>query len=166
MTASQAIAIHGWWCPNRILSWSHICPKVETTLAQLLAVGISEPDLYHLQPHVKEWIKHKGVSFADVPRMLRWPLHPLDDLEGDLSHLMLAQYDARVLQRLGITYETLVELEMSWVHMPLFHYTLQDWVLLGFAPRHVDSIPAGQCQTIFGVEIGGIGDAIREVQQS
>jgi hypothetical protein len=132
------------------MTWYDVSDQASLTLAQLIAMGISEKDLHHIQPDVRKWIKHKSVNASDVQSMLRWPLHPIKDLDGDLSDLMMGGYSAHVLHQLRVTYSDLLALHMSPQHMRVFHYTLQEWELLGFSRHDLQKIPEDLCLGIFG----------------
>jgi hypothetical protein len=166
LTSSQAISIHGWLHPTRILCWNNIRSNANITLSKLLSVGVSDRDLHYIQPNVSEWIAQKGVDFSNVPQMLRWPLHPIDDLGADLSDIMMGMYEADVLLQLHVNYDYLVSLKMGWGHMPLFHYTLKDWVSLGFSRKHTTTLSVEECRVIFGLERPLLHDAIEVLQKS
>lgn len=51
---------------------------------------------------------------------MHWKLHPIVHLKGDISDIASMHYDARVLQRLGITYRYLREelhMDDDWMRM-------------------------------------------------
>lgn len=121
LTGLQVIRIHGWLRPIPYLSWDHVVADRGITFASLVGMGIPVQDLHFLQQDVQQWISRKGVSFQDVPAMITWPLHPLHDLKGDLSHFLEQKYSADVLSRLGITFRVLRdELGMREASSPLW----------------------------------------------
>lgn len=75
-----------------------------------------------MQPDVMEWISRKHVGFPEVPLMAtHWKLHPINHLDGDVSDLASMHYDARILQRLGITYRYMREVRVYCIfeHMQI-----------------------------------------------
>jgi hypothetical protein len=152
LTPPQSIRIHGWTCPTRMLSWDDVVSKQHVTLQTLLHMGISPTDLRYLQPSITEWIESKQVGHADVKNMLRWPLHPIDDLDGDLSDLIMGNYDSSMLETLQITYDTLRSLQMGHEHMILFHYTIEQWHQLGLSHVLAAEIPSEISMKIFGIQ--------------
>lgn len=151
LDAQQIISIHGWFNPIRFLSWDHVVAYKDLSFGKLLELGVSTSDLYFLQQDVQQWITRKGVSFQDVPDMIRWPLHPLYDLKGDLSHFLENKYSAEVLHKLGITFRVLTDqLGMREEHMELMRLSIQDWKLLGMKKKDVEAISKLGCRKIFG----------------
>jgi hypothetical protein len=152
LTPPQSIRIHGWRCPTRMLLWSDIVSNQHVTLQILLEMGISNTDLRHLQPSVAEWIESKQVGHNDVKSMLSWPLHPIDDLDGDLSDLVMGNYESSMLETLQITYDTLRSLQMGHEHMILFHYTMEQWHQLGLSHVLAAEIPLEISIKTFGIQ--------------
>jgi len=105
LTPVQSCNLHGWSNPKRTLSWTDVACNAKMTLAKCMEQGITAEQLHEMQPDVRLWIRHKQVSFRDVPLMVCWPLHPVEDLKGDISDLATMRYDARVLRDLGLSYE-------------------------------------------------------------
>lgn len=150
----QRIVVHGWSNPIKILKWDHVLknPRLSMSFLQKRA-GVSEADLYFLQPEVKEWVKSGRVELSDVPRMTMWPLHPVEHLQADLSDIMCQQYSLETFQKCGITYSYLYQrLYLNESHMPVFNLTLKEWALLGLTVRDLNNFSAAGLRTLFGMD--------------
>jgi hypothetical protein len=110
-----------------------------------------------MQPDVKLWIQHKGVSFKDVPYMICWPLHPVEDLNGDISDLATMHYDAKVLKSLGLSYQFMRrELKMDDDWMRMLRYKPREWKEhLGFDERCANEMGEQRVAKVFnGMDLG------------
>lgn len=141
LNPTQSVSIHGWSCPKRILTWDDIAGNKGTTIHLLYSVGVGADELYALQPDIREWVQHKQVGMREVPLMLRWPLHPVDDLHCDLSDLMQARYNPAILKAVGIDYDRLVQMGMNTDCMRVLGYNLKEWTtLLGLTIDHIKNL--------------------------
>lgn len=112
--------------------------------------GISASVLKRLQPDVTAWIRDKHASFPDVSWMMEWPLHPIDDLRGNISDLAAMHYPAGVLRRLGITYEYMrSRLQMSDEWMRVMRYDIPEWVEIGFTVEHAKAMGPKRIHHVF-----------------
>jgi len=149
----QSVHLHGWLNPKRTLHWDDMCHNPRITLDKCLELGICNDDLRKLQPDVHLWIKHKKVSFAQVPRMVGWPLHPVRDLKGNIGDLATMHYSVRTLRQLAITYEYLrAELSMDDEWMKMLRYSPSEWSDLGFERHHVKEMGQQRVQFVFGMD--------------
>ena len=83
--------------------------------------------------------------------MVMWPLHPLHDLKGNLSHFLENKYSLDILLGLGISFRVLRdELGMREEHMDMMKLSIQDWKLLGMKRNDLESVSKAGCRKIFG----------------
>ena len=153
LTPHQSCALHGWLNPRRTLRWEDVCINPAITVQRCKEVGISGAELRSLQPDVRLWIEHKGVSLKDVPHMLEWPLHPVYDLKANVSDLASQHYEVPVLKRLGITYQFLRELmymDDDW--MRVLRYTAHEWAELGFTREDGMEMGKERVEWVFGCD--------------
>lgn len=121
----------------------------------LLVQGLTPQQLHEMQPDLSSWISRKQVSFSDVPYMAaHWKLHPIEHLKGDISDLV--GYDARVLQRLGISYRYLRErLQMTDDWMRMLHYRPKEWKdFLGFGELEAEQMGDLRLERVFMMDPG------------
>jgi hypothetical protein len=153
LTPVQSCNLHGWMKPKRTLSWEDIKASPALTLSKCLQHGVSAEDLRRIEPDVRMWIKHKRVSFGEVPLMTAWPLHPVQDLKGNISDLASMHYAASTLYELGITYEYLREvMKMDDEWMRMMRYTPTEWAQMGFARKHAASMGRKRVQDVFKMD--------------
>ena len=127
------------------------------TFQRCLEHGISPEQLHEMQPDVKLWIRHKGVSFREVPHMVCWPLHPIEDLKGDISDLATMRYDARVLKSLGLSYHFMRrELKMDDEWMRMLRYTPAEWAELGFTKQCAEDMGRKRASSVFTMDYDGL----------
>lgn len=55
----QTVALHGFLCPLRYLTWAHIAERGDLTADRLFQVGVKADDLHFLQGDIVEWVKLK-----------------------------------------------------------------------------------------------------------
>jgi hypothetical protein len=127
LTPTQSIAIHWWLYPKRLLSWKDFCTHKHITPELCSRCGINSTMLCTIQPSLQQWIDTCGVSFADVPYMTAWPLHPFRDLCGYIPDLIQHKYNAPLLRKLGIDYPSLIRENMTIEWMKMFNFSAKEW---------------------------------------
>lgn len=107
-----------------------------------------------MQPSTQKWVEHSKVSFEDVPHMLKWPLHPIKDLRGDISDLAMHHYHPSILQSLGITYAYMrSDLLMDDDWMKMLKYKPAEWArYLGFNNNDADDMGNFRALKVFGMD--------------
>ena len=119
--------------------------------------GISQQELHEMQPDLTSWISRKHVGFSEVPLMAtHWKLYPIDHLNGDVSDLASMHYDARILQRLGITYRYMrEELQMDDDWMRMMRYRPKEWKeYLGFGTLEAQKMGDARLEKVFQMDAG------------
>ena len=156
LTPMQSCNIHGWSNPKRTLSWEDVAASHTITFQKCIQQGVEPEQLYELQPDVTLWMRHKNVSFTEVPHMVCWPLHPIEDLKGDISDLATMHYDARTLRKLGISYRFMRnELKMDDDWMRMLRYKPCDWKEhLGFDEGCASEMGDQRTMKVFGMDAG------------
>ena len=152
----QSCNIHGWSNPKRTLSWSDVANNRRISFVLCIEQGISAEQLHEMQPDVNLWIRHKQVSFQEVPHMVAWPLHPIEDLKGDISDLATMRYDASVLRSLGLSYQFMRnELRRDDDWMRGLRYKPREWKEhLGFDERCAAEMGETRVAKVFGMDMG------------
>lgn len=151
LTNAQCTRIHGWFNPKRTLSWEDIVSKPSLTVRYLTEHGlVTDTQLHMLQPDVHEWIRFKGVSFEDVPRMTLWPLHPITHLRGDLSDIVEGRYGAKLLKQLGINFQMLKAMGLTAEWMKMLNFQLREWVDLGLTAQEAEVFTDREIYFLFG----------------
>ena len=149
----QSCQIHGWLNPKRTLDWDDMCHKSGITLRKCMQSGVSATQLKSLQPDVQMWIRHKGVTLSDVPAMLEWPLHPVYDLQANVSDLATMHYSPTVMARLGITYDFLrniMGMDDDW--MRVLRYSPREWAQMGFTREDAMEMGVQRVQWVFSMD--------------
>jgi hypothetical protein len=153
LTPVQSCNLHGWLNPRRMLTWDSIKSTPGITLGRCLQQGITANQLKDLQPDIKMWIKHKQVSFADVPFMAEWPLHPVSHLKGNIGDLAGMHYSPLLMRSLGITYDYMRDvLKMDDEWMRYMRYTPSDWVIMGFTQQHAAAMGKKRVDDVFKMD--------------
>ena len=83
-----------------------------------------------------------------------WPLNPLFHLQTPVHELV--GYSVRDLQACGVTYEQMRQAGITPGLMQTFHFSLQEWMQLGFAHDHVVEMNEMHCRMLFGTTMGSV----------
>jgi hypothetical protein len=149
----QSCILHGWANPRRTLSWEDVCKNKGITIQKCMDAGLSLEDVRSLQPDPKMWVRHKGVSLSDVELMVAWPLHPINDLEGNISDLVALHYQPHVHRALGITYSylrTVLGMDDEWMRM--MQYTPLQWAEMDFTKQDAVDMGRRRIYNVFGMD--------------
>jgi hypothetical protein len=139
--------------PRRTLTWEDVRKSTHITLARCLQNGLTPKQLRDIQPDVKMWVRHKRVSFGDVPAMKDWPLHPVLHLRGNISDIAGMHYAPSVMCAIGITYDYMRDcLKMDDEWMRMMRYTPAEWVQMGFTQQHAAAMGRKRVDDVFKIE--------------
>jgi hypothetical protein len=142
LTAGQAVLAHGWWKAREFLTWGDVLNNEKLTFAYLKEnLGISEQNLYNLQPDLQSWIKTRKAVLKDCPMMTLWNAHPISDFAADLADLISMRWQAEQYKKMGVFYDNLLELGLTPETMILFGFTLMNWMQIGFTKTHCEVLP-------------------------
>jgi hypothetical protein len=153
LTPVQSCNLHGWMNPKRTLTWRDVKKSPNITLGRCLQSGLTAKQLRGIQPDVKMWVRHKKVSFCDVPVMKEWPLHPVLHLRGNISDLAGMHYAPSVMRAIGITYEYMrdcLKMDDNWMRM--MRYSPSEWVHMGFTQQHAASMGRKRVDDVFKMD--------------
>lgn len=145
----QAVNIFGWLRPRRVLRWTDVVDSESITFSSLREVGLSNKQLFSLQPDVAEWVKHGGVVLQDAVVMKEWNVHPIRDMKADLGDLMALHWSAASLRSMNVSYSDLVSLGLGPDNMHMFGYTLLGWHSLGLTYQDVKKMTDAQIARVF-----------------
>ena len=88
--------------------------------------------------------------------MVHWPLHPIEDLKGDISDLATMHYDASVLKKLGLSYRFMrssLHMDDDWMRM--LRYKPSEWKEhLEFDEKCADEMGPQRVAKVFGMDLG------------
>lgn len=149
ITASQSIAIFGWWDqPRSIVTWDDVKAK-ELTWSQLRRLRFSSSALKELQPDKHEWINRSLLTLHDMRDTIVFPVNPISDMRADIAEVWTMRWTPDELQDMGVTYNDLVAKGLTMQIMAHFNYPLSMWMQLGFAEEHIKG--ENMCLHVFGV---------------
>lgn len=142
LTAGQAVLAHGWWKAREYLTWGDVLNNEKLTFEYLnTTLGISEYSLHNLQPDLQAWIRASRAKIEDCPLMSLWDAHPIKDFGADLADLVRMRWQVEQYKKMGIFYDSLLELGLTPETMILFGFTLLNWMQIGFTKKHCEGIP-------------------------
>ena len=142
LTPGQAVTAHGWTKAREFLTWGDVLNNERLTFRFMVDVmKMNDINLHNLQPDLQSWIKHKKVDLEDCPLLHLWDAHPIKDFGADLADLIRMRWQADVYKKLGVYYDSLVEIGLTPETMILFGFTLMNWASIGFTRAHCENIP-------------------------
>jgi len=152
LTAGQALTIFGYLKVKMVLLWQDVKTHEHITFDKLHTdARISLSDLYKLQPSVTEWVAHGSVTCAHVDVMRMWKLNPLVHLKMSIMDLVCNRYSAKHLLDIGVTYSMMRACGLNCDIMSLFHFTFEEWILLGMSRDLLSELNDKQIYNIFGM---------------
>lgn len=138
LSPAQSTGIHGWGTLLKTtLTWKDVEDREDIYLDMLLEWGVLPQDLKRMQPRVREWVLHGGAVPRHAKEMLAWPAHPLGDLQGELSDVIMLKATSKQLKSMGVSYQDLKEVGMTPETMRLMGLTFQGWIDLGLTLEDV-----------------------------
>ena len=152
LTAGQAVFVHGWLAPKRTLSWADVQASPGMTLDFLLDARLPVAALHQLQPDPAAWIRLGRATLPDCPSMGAWGAHPVRDFGAELADLVELRWPVDVMLAVGLTYQDLVGIGLSFSNMRLFSWIrLLGWAQLGLRREHVRDVPEPVLVRLFGL---------------
>lgn len=165
LTAGQAVRIHGWMAPSRRLSWQVVITRpdlVFCTLYTILCNGIRDVGsheshraldlMYNLQPNIMEWITNKKVALVDYEVMHnKWLVNPVTDYKGKvrIGEILQAGLSYEAMRGCNLSVDLLFSIGMTVDIIPLFRFSIDQWIQLGMRRHHVNSMTSGQVFSAF-----------------
>ena len=132
LSPAQSTGVHGWGLNLKTtLTWTDVEDREDINLDLLLGLGIRPQDLARIQPCVRKWVLHAGANPGHAKEMLAWPAHPLKDLQGELSDVIMLKATSKQLKVMGVTYADLKEVGMTPETMRLLSLSFQGWIDMG-----------------------------------
>ena len=92
-------------------------------------------------------------------------MRPLEDFgpgRVKVGELLQAGLSCCALRGCGITVDRLMDIGMTPGIMALFHFTLEGWLSLGLARRHVDVMTHAEISEVFGSTKNVLEASIRQ----
>jgi hypothetical protein len=131
LTNSQKVAIYGWLQFRDSLEWDHVSSESHLTFEFLRQCGLTNAQLYSLQPNVEEWVRFGKVDKRCCLDMTAWPLHPVQHLNMDLADLLEQRWSPEEMLRVGVDVQTMFDIGMTADVMKTFGYSVLAWQKLG-----------------------------------
>lgn len=150
LSARQNIIIHGLWSMKRTLEWDTVKERGLTVSFLSQKAGLTGKDFLVLQPVAMEWVQNNLCSVDDCRDLSLLPLNPLRDLKITVDKLI--QFSSSDLLSFGVTYDEMKDAGMNPVMMSLFHFSLSEWMDLGFTVSHVDYMTSAETNSLFGMD--------------
>jgi hypothetical protein len=152
LTPGQAVTVHGWIKARKILMWGDVLANDALTfkfLTQTCKIPVSE--LQKLQPDIEAWVQNERAHLEDLPDMVvPWSTSLTQSFKTlDISDIIRMRWDAKTLQKLGVTYRDLCELGLTPDNMPMLGLSLHSWSSIGLTRNLAKSIPVGHLERIF-----------------
>ncbi len=152
LTPGQAVSLHSWSTPRLSLQWTDVVENERITFARCKECNVPLKLLHQMQPDIREWKQHGGVTLVHLPEMQHlWNAHPIRDMQADLSDLLRMRWTADTLKRLHVTMDDLREIGLTADNMTLFGFTLFGWVSLGLNTDDIMEMNDGQIARNFGL---------------
>eukprot|EP00961_Rhodomonas_salina_P089548 1204244-Rhodomonas_salina.1 len=160
LTPAQVISLYGFFPQTKLLTWDWV-DKHKLKFSYLhRQLCIPQKDLHKLQPDVSAWVKNDLVSLQDIIYMNLWPLNPLTHLSATVDDLI--GLTAAQINGCSVDYDLLVEHGLTPGMMNIFHFTLNEWISIGFSVLHVNTLKEDECRSLFG---GGVQQTIMYLEQ-
>lgn len=152
LTPGQAVLLHSWSYPRLSLQWSDVVENDALTFVKCRECNVALKQLHLMQPDVREWKQHGGVTLQHLPEMQHlWQVHPVRDMQADLSDLLQARWTADVMRRMKVTIQELRDIGLTADNMALFGFSLFGWVSLGMTASDVHEMSDAQIARNFGL---------------
>ena len=165
LTPAQTLRIHGLFPTSTLLNWETI-EKKKLSFARLHHdVYLTVEQLYTIQPDINKWVCGCLVSASDTKDMNMWPLNPIVHCEQSIFDLV--GNSVLEIKSCGVTYKQLCDAGMTPYSMQLFHFSLREWVTLGFQVSDLDrDFNSAQTFLLFGGDVKTITDEMSSLKCS
>jgi flagellar biosynthesis protein FliQ len=162
LTPSQSIAIYGWRNPLRILDWKVMLDREDLTFKALYGLGLTEKQLFTLQPDKTAWISEKRLDLDDITLVPKWQVHVTRDMKASFVDIAQMNLSAEFLQHTGVTFEDLVGAGLTLNLMMLLPLTLISWVHLGLHREFLTDLTDVQSHALFHIPKNMVMQCVQE----
>lgn len=162
LVPSQSIAIYGWTNPLRILKWTIVIQMEELTFKALYRLGLTEKQLFTLQPDKMAWISEKRLDLDDITLVPSWRVHVTRDMKASFVEIAQMNLSADFLQHTGVTFEDLVGAGLTLNLMMLLPLTLIAWVNLGLHGAFLADLTDVQSHALFHIPKNLVMQCVQE----
>jgi hypothetical protein len=166
LTPSQSIAIYGWRNPLRILDWKVVLDRDELTFKALYGLGLTEKQLFTLQPDKTAWISEKRLDLDDITLVPKWQVHVTRDMKASFVDIAQMNLSAEFLQHTGVTFDDLVGAGLTLNLMMLLPLTLISWVHLGLHREFLTDLTDVQSHALFHIPKNMVMQCVQEKKRT
>jgi hypothetical protein len=166
LTPSQSIAIYGWRNPLRILDWKVVLDRDELTFKVLYGIGLTEKQLFTLQPDKTAWISEKRLDLNDITLVPKWQVHVTRDMKASFVDIAQMNLSAEFLQHTGVTFDDLVGAGLTLNLMMLLPLTLISWVHLGLHREFLTDLTDVQSHALFHIPKNMVMQCVQEKKRT
>lgn len=166
LTPSQSIAIYGWRNPLRILDWKVVLDRDELTFKALYGLGLTEKQLFTLQPDKTAWISEKRLDLNDITLVPKWQVHVTRDMKASFVDIAQMNLSAEFLQHTGVTFDDLVGAGLTLNLMMLLPLTLISWVHLGLHREFLTDLTDVQSHALFHIPKNMVMQCVQEKKRT
>jgi hypothetical protein len=131
LTACQSVHIYGRWTPLRVLNWKIVAERADLTFGKLWGMGLTEGQLYTLQPDKNIWIRDKSLQLTDITLVPSWKIHVTRDMHATIMEIAMLHLSPVFMHHTGVTFADLVDAGLTVNLMMLLELNLNWWILLG-----------------------------------
>jgi hypothetical protein len=166
LTPSQSIAIYGWRNPLRILDWKVVLDRDELTFKVLYGLGLTEKQLFTLQPDKTAWISEKRLDLNDITLVPKWQVHVTRDMKASFVDIAQMNLSAEFLQHTGVTFDDIVGAGLTLNLMMLLPLTLISWVHLGLHREFLTDLTDVQSHALFHIPKNMVMQCVQEKKRT
>ena len=147
LSPAQQIRLYGLFPSSGFLHWSIVTENKLSFKWLTTTVCLTPRQLHTLQNNVLAWVENGLVDMDDCCNMSLWPLNPLTHLGASIDCCLGAS--APALKAYGITFSQMKDSGLTPSIMSLFHFTFQDWCLLGIGCHDISEMDPTHTQILF-----------------
>jgi hypothetical protein len=149
LTSHQSVLIYGYKTPLRVLNWKIVAERADLTFKKLFGVGLTEGQLYTLQPDKNIWIRDKSLQLTDITLVPSWKIHVTRDMHATIMEIAMLHLSPVFMQHTGVTFADLVDAGLTVNLMMLLELNLNWWILLGLHRDFLVNMTDIQSITLF-----------------
>ena len=166
LSPAQSTGIHGWGSRLKTtLTWKDVEDRDDIDLDLLLRMGVRAEDMVSLQPSVRLWVLHGNAKAHHAKEVMSWPAHPLKELQGELSDVIMLKATSKQLKSMGVTYQDLKDSGMTPETMRLMGLTFQGWIDMGLTlDNTTQDFTDAQLGRVFNLTRGAVKASFRAPQ--
>lgn len=150
LSAQQNIIIHGIWSMKRTLDWETVKERGLTVSFLSKKACLTEDDFFILQSDASQWVQNNLCCIQDCKALSRLPLNPVSGLKVTVDKLF--GFSCSDLLLFGVKYDEMKDAGMTPVMMNLFHFSLSEWMDLGFSVLHLQTLTSVETNSLFGMD--------------